>query len=648
MNDDERPDPDRLLRRVEREEQLASRGKLKVFLGAVAGVGKTYAMLEQARLRRRQGVDVVVGWVETHGRSETDALLEGLERLAPRSLSYRGTDINEFDLDGALARRPTLLLLDELAHTNAPGSRHAKRWQDAEELLAAGIDVATTVNIQHLESLNDVITQSTGVVVRETVPDRLLDEADEVELVDLTPEDLLERLRDGKVYLPAQAERALRGFFTRGNLIALRELSLRRAAQRVDAELQTYKKDEAIGRVLPVAERLLVCVSPSPSAARVVRSAARMASGLRAEWIVAYVERPGDPRQTESDRERIDQTLRMAEQLGAETVALTGLRVADELLSYARSRNVTKIVIGKPARAWWRYRLFGSVVDELIRRSDDIDVYVIRGEASAEPARGIPRIRRRSPPRAYVAALVSLVVTIGLCFALNRHLAPSNLAMIFLLDVVFVAGMLGRGPSIVASLLAVAVFDFFFVPPAFTFAVSDGQYIVTFGVMLTVALIISTLTVRLRQQSDAHRRRQEQTAVLYRLTRELSESSSLHEVALSIERNLGALLGAEVWILIARPDGTLIPAPGTTSTFPLEAKERSVAEWVHGHGQMAGRGTNTLQGAGALWVPIRTARRKIGVLGLFPSHEPQPPPPDRPELLEVIAGQVATALERAL
>ncbi len=387
-----RPDPDQLLERVRADEVRQARGKLKVFFGAAAGVGKTYAMLEAARARQAAGVDVVIGWVETHGRAETEALLPGLERLPPRTVEYRGATLREFDLDAALARRPALILVDELAHTNAPGSRHAKRWQDVTELLATGIDVYTTLNVQHIESLNDVVARVTGVPTRETVPDSILEAADEVELVDLPPDDLIQRLRDGKVYVPAQAGEAVRKFFRKGNLIALRELALRTTAARVDAQMEVYRRDHAVPGIWPVAERILVCVSPSPLAARVVRAARRMAAGLRAEWVVVNVETPATARLSEADRDRVIQTLRLAEQLGAETVTLTGHDVPAEVLAYARRRNVTRIVLGKPARPRWRELLFGSVVNELVRRSGDIDVYVITGEHEGPqpPAAGRP------------------------------------------------------------------------------------------------------------------------------------------------------------------------------------------------------------------------------------------------------------------
>jgi two-component system sensor histidine kinase KdpD len=646
--DEGRPDPERLLRRIQKAESPRTRGRLRVFLGASAGVGKTYAMLEQARLRRAQGVDVVVGWVETHGRSETEALLTGLEILPVRAYEYRRTTLSEFDLDAALARKPQILLLDELAHTNAPGARHAKRWQDAEELLDAGIDVYTTVNIQHLENLNDIISQTTGVVIRETVPDRILDAAEEIELVDITPEDLLERMKEGKVYVPAQAERAMRGFFTRGNLIALRELALRRAAERVDAELRTYKDDQEIGQVWPVTERLLVCVSPSPAAARVVRSAARMAASLRAEWIVAYVERPGDPRESEGDRQRISGTFRLAEGLGAETVTLAGVDVSKELLAYARTRNVTKIVVGKPARPWWWYRFLGSAVDELVRGSDDIDVYVIRGDKDGIRPPLVPHLRRRSPLRSYLWGILSVGVATGICRLMFHHFAPANIIMVYLLEVVFVAAVFGRGPSLLASLLSVAAFDFFFVPPHLTFAVSDGEYFVTFGVMLIVTLLISTLAVRLREQAETHRRRQERTAALYKMSREFAQTRTIDEAVAGIERHWGEVFESEAWVFLPDAEGRLSQAGGITSAFPLDPKERAVAEWVHQHGQMAGLGTTTLSGAKVISVPLKTARGGVGVVCLFPEGGRAALTPEKLDLLEAFSNQTAVVIERAL
>src|SRR4051812_10448259 len=418
---DYRPDPDALLALAKAEEEREHRGKLKIFFGATAGVGKTYSMLEAARELKRRCVDVVVGAVETHGRKETEALLAGLEILPPRHDEHRGVTLKEFDLDAALARRPALLLVDELAHTNAPGSRHAKRWQDVEELLAAGLDVYTAFNVQHLESLNDLIGKITGIVVRETVPDSLLERADQVELVDLPPEELLKRLQEGKVYLPEQAERAMQSFFRPGNLIALRELALRKTAERVEAQMQRYRELHGVAETWPVAERLLVAVGSGPNAARLVRAARRLAERLRAEWVVVYVETPAELRAAKEEREGVWQTLRLAERLGAETVVLSGLsgeRPAAEILRYARRRNVSKIVVGKPVRPRWRDVFFGSVRDQLERESGDVDVYVIAGEVGeggAAPLRRDSRARRGPDVRRWVAAVLITALAAALC-----------------------------------------------------------------------------------------------------------------------------------------------------------------------------------------------------------------------------------------
>jgi two-component system sensor histidine kinase KdpD len=642
-----RPDPDLLIAEAREEESSAARGRLRVFFGASAGVGKTYTMLDQVRQKKAAGVDIVAGWVETHGRKETEALLEGLEILPPRILSYRGIQQREFDLDAALARRPSLLLLDELAHTNVTGSRHAKRWQDAEELLHAGIDVYTTINVQHVESLNDIVAQVTGVTVRETVPDRILESAEEIEFIDLPPDDLLQRLRDGKVYVPGEAERAMRAFFTKANLIALRELALRTTAERVDAQMRRYRGRQRIEAVWPVSERLLVAVSASPSAARVVRAAQRMAAGLRAPWVVAYVETPASVRMSQADRDRVDATLMLAEQLGAETAILRGERMADEILAYARERNVTKIVVGKPTRPWWRYRIFGSVVDDLMRRSDDTDVYVIRGRA--EDAGSVARrpLRPTSPLRSYAAAVVATAATTGLAALVFRQLAPVNVAMLYILMVVAVAALFGRGPSILASMLGVAVFDFFFVPPYLTFRVSDTEYLLTFAVMLSVALVISTLTVRLRQQVESSRFRERRTASLYAMSRDLSRAAAVEEIVEAAESRIAEVLHTEVWVLVPGPGGALETAPGVTSAFPLSEKERGVAQWAFDHASIAGRGTSTLHAAEALYVPMIGARGPVGIIGLFPSDPEEGLGPERLHMVEVFANQTALAIERA-
>src|SRR4029434_7565467 len=500
---------------------------------------------------------------------------------------YRGTMLEAFDLDAALARRPTLLLMDELAHTNASGSRHAKRWQDVEELLDTGIDVYTTVNVQHLESLNDVVAQITGVLVRETVPDSLLDQADELELIDLPPDELLQRLREGKVYVSEQARRALDHFFSKGNLIALRELALRRTADRVDAQMQVYRSTHAITETWPTNERILVCVSPSPLSARLVRATRRMAARLRAEWLAVYVETPASLRLPEADRDRVVHTLRLAEQLGAETVTLSGQNVSDELLTYARARNVSKIVVGKPRRPRWKEIVFGSVVDELARNTDDIDVYVISGEHddSRPPSGRLPE--RTSTGAAYGWALAVVMGCTALDWLLFPAFEKANLVMVYLLGVVVVAMRGGRLAALLASVLSVAAFDVFFVSPNLGFAVAQLEYLVTFVVMLLVALVISTLTVRLRQQAEAARHRERRTAALYALSRELASTRDIEDLLRAGARHLHEVFESHVSLLLPDATGHLrqweAGADGLSSglsrqaLFALDTQERGVA-----------------------------------------------------------------------
>jgi two-component system, OmpR family, sensor histidine kinase KdpD len=639
---DERPDPDALLRRLAVEAQ--TRGRLKVFFGASPGVGKTYAMLEQARAKRVEGLDVVIGWIETHGRAETAALVEGFERLPSRAVEYRGVELLEFDLDGALARKPGLLLLDELAHTNAPGSRHAKRWQDAEELLEAGIDIYTTLNVQHLESLNDLVNRVTGIAVRETVPDRMLDEANEVEFVDLPPEELLKRLAEGKVYVPDRAAEAVRSFFRRGNLLALRELALRRTAEHVDADVQDYRRDHEIEPTWPVAERILVCVRPNPESDRLVRAARRMAARMKAEWIVAYVESPAQPALSAAERQALAHTVKLAEELGADTVALSGVSVSDTLLSFARQRNVSRIVVGRPAHSRWLDRLKGSLLDDIVRGSGGIEVHVIAGDPNKGPALAEPPPERRGGeglPYAWSAAVV--VVCTLVCWAMFERFDKSNLIMVYLLGVAFVASLYGRRPSALAAVLSVGAFDFFFVPPYLTFAVSDTQYVVTFAVMLVVSLLISTLSARVRAQAEAARRREERTRVLYAMSRDLAGARTVEEVARAASRHVEEIFQGPATVLLPGREGRLASGDGGLAA---DARETAVAQWAFDHRQLAGLGTDTLPGAAGVYVPLQGSKATVGVLGVRPADSLLPLGPEQVDLLDTLARQAASGLER--
>jgi len=641
-----RPDPDALLKRVQVEEARQLEGKLKIFFGANPGVGKTYAMLEAAHEQRRDGVDVVVGVVETHGRAETEVLLNGLEVVPRRAVDYRGTVLQEFDLDAALARRPTIILMDELAHTNAPGMRHAKRWQDVQELLKAGITVYTTVNVQHLESLNDVVAQITGVRVRETVPDSVLERADDVELIDLPPDDLLQRLRDGKVYVPEQIQHAIQNFFAKGNLIALRELALRRTAERVDQQMEVYRRDHAVVRTWPAGETIMVCVNMKPRGPRLVRAARQMAASLHAKWIAVYVQIPRHLRLPQAERDRLTQTLRLAEQLGAEVVTLTGHNVPQELLSYARSRNVTKMIVGKPVRSWWKEWLLGSVVPELVHQSGEIDIYVITGEAGEGQPLVRRSLRRTSKRSGYAFALLGVLIATAVAWLMFPYFGAANLIMMYLIAVVAVAIRCGRGPSVLASVLSVAAFDFFFVPPYFSFAVSDVQYLLTFGVMLVVALVISNLAVRLQQQAELARYRERRTGVLYTMSRDLATHRGTGMLAHLAAKHLREVFDSQIAIFLADSDKRLRLQRGEELYFEFDPKEAGVAQWVFEHNERAGLGTDTLPGASALYLPLLGSAGSIGVVAVRPTESSRLLDPDQLHLLESLLNQVALAIER--
>ncbi|HKT34995.1 MAG TPA: sensor histidine kinase KdpD [Nitrospira sp.] len=644
--DEKRPDPDALLRRVQADEARRAEGKLKVFFGANPGVGKTYAMLEAAHEQRRDGVDVIVGVVETHARAETEALLEGLEVLPRRMVEYRGSELKEFDLDAALVRRPTVILIDELAHTNAPGLRHTKRWQDVQELLKAGITVYTTVNVQHLESLNDVVAQITGVRVRETVPDSVIERADDVELIDLPPDDLLQRLKDGKVYVPEQIQHAIQHFFAKGNLIALRELALRRTAERVDQQMEVYRRDHAVVRTWPAAETIMVCVNMKSRGPRLIRAARQMAATLHAKWIAVYVQIPRHLRMPQPDRDRLVQTLRLAEQLGAETVTLTGDRVAQELLNYARSRNATKIIVGKPVRSLWKEWLFGSVVSDLVHQSGDIDIYVITGEAGE----GQPLIRRSlkrtSRRREYLFALVGVAMATAVGWVMFPYFGPVNLIMVYLIEVTVVAIRLGRGPSVLASVLSVGTFDFFFVPPYLSFGVSDIQYLLTFSIMLIVALVISNLAVRIREQAELARYRERRTTVLYEMSRDLATHRGTAMLTQVAVKHLREVFEGQVAIFLADADQRVRLQRTEQLFFEFNPKEAGVAQWVFDHNERAGSGTDTLPGASALYLPLVGSGGPIGVIAVRPNDAGLLRDPDQLHLLESLVNQVALAIER--
>ena len=653
---DQRPDPDTLLARVHEDARSAARGQLRIFFGACAGVGKTYAMLQAAHQAVAQGSDVVVGYVELHGRADTEALLTGLERLPPRHLQHRGVALTEFDLDAALARRPALLLVDELAHSNHPGSRHAKRWQDVEELLDAGINVCTTVNVQHIESLNDVVAQITGVRVQETVPDRVFEQALEVELVDLPPDELIQRLHDGKVYVADKAQQALGSFFRKGNLIALRQLALRITADRVDAAMRAYRARHAIGDTWAAGERILVCVGPDALSEQLVRRARRMARALHGECIAAYVETPRLQRLPQASRDRVLRTLKLAENLGIQALNLSGDRVADELLALARQRNVNRIVVGKPLRTRWRDRLRPNLVDTLIRDSGEIDVLVVTSEPSSTPV-AMPRLpRRRTRRAAYLKSAGIVTLATLLCGALFPVLGRTNLAMIDLLAVVWVAVRHGRGPSAMAALLSVALFDFMFVPPYFSFAVANTEYVLTLAAMLTVGLTISGLTARVRRTAAVARHRERRMRELGDLGNELAGERDRGQLIAILRRHVLLALGGTVAILLPDAEGHLQDPelfctrgrqpPAQPNRLPLPGNDLGIAQWAYDHRRSAGLTTDTLASADAVYLPLKALQRCMGVLALRPRDARQLQVPEQLHALETMVNQAAIAIER--
>ena len=660
--DDNRPDPDRLLAELKVEAARELRGKLKVFFGASAGVGKTFAMLAAAQALRRAGTDVVVGLLETHGRAETAAMLEGLEQLPPLMLDVQGAPIKEFDLDAALKRRPALILVDELAHTNAPGARHPKRWQDVDELLGSGIDVYTTLNVQHIESLNDVVGQITGIRVSETLPDTFFDSADEVELIDLSADELLKRLKEGKVYIPQQIERALDNFFKKGNLIALRELALRQTADRVDAQMREYREEKAIVPVWAAGERILVAVGPDERGERLVRSAKRLADALDAEWHAIYVETPALLRLPQAERNRVLGYLRLAEQLGAKTAVLSGSRVADSLLEYARENNTSRLVMGKPRRQGLERWLLGSVVDAVSEGLRGIELQLV-GEPGAERFGGAfadqlartksylgidesKPVSEKTRWRGYAAAIAITAAATALSWLLFGRFSEANLVMVYLCGVLVAAYRYGRGPAVVASVLSVALFDFMFVQPYYTFAVTDTQYFVTFAVLLLVGLVISNLTAGIRLQARVAQYRQARTEALYKMTRELSRATDLNDVVSIAVQHVATVFEAQAVVLLPDATGSIAYPEGQGIYGSYRGADLGVARWVYANRVPAGLGTHTLAGAEALHLPLAAAHKLVGVLAVLPARRDSLLLPEQRHLAETFAGQIAVAVER--
>src|SRR5712671_154808 len=649
-----RPDPDQLLERIKTEEARARHGHLRIFFGASAGVGKTYAMLEAARGVHAAGTDVVAGYVEPHGRVETERLLEGLPHLPTLAVRYRGMVRQEFDLDAALARHPDILLVDELAHSNLAGGepppRHPKRWQDVAELLAAGINVWTTVNVQHLESLNDLIFQSTGVRQRETLPDHVFDEADDIELIDLPPDDLIARLHAGKVYVDEQVKAAVERFFRKQNLLVLREIALRRVADRVEAAARALPADRTPARI--AGDRVLVAVGPDEQAEQLVRTGKRLADALDAHWTVVYVETPALLRLSELERNRRIDVLRLAESLGADTVTLDGPSAAATLAEYAQVRHATRVLVGTPKRRGWRAWLRPSTATELVRRARTFDVVLIapnprRAPPAPPAATGIAGAAAVAHWDRYAWAGTITVLATLLAFAMYPHFELSNLVMIYLLGVTVAGLRLGRGPSALTAVLNVAAFDFFFVPPRYSFAVSDAQYLVTFGAMMTIALVIATLTASVRQQTRVAGARERRTALLYAMSRELAATRGIANMARVAVRHVAEVFECQAVVLLPDTHGKLRHPTETPLESSLRHADLAVAQWVADHGRRAGLGSDTLPGTPGLYVPLGDEGRTVGVLAVLPANARRVLLPEQSHLLETFAGQIALALARA-
>jgi len=647
--DPPRPSPDALLEAVRREER--TRGRLKVFLGAAPGVGKTYEMLTVGRARLKAGTDVVVGVVETHGRAETEALLDGFETISRRSVPYHGTVLQEMDLDALLARRPALALVDELAHTNAPGSRHPKRYQDVEELLDAGIDVLTTLNIQHVESLNDVVASITRIRVRETVPDGVLDRADDIEVVDLNPDDLIQRLKDGKVYVPTNAERALRHYFSRGNLTALRELALRRTADRVDDELLGHMRANAIAGPWAAGERVLVCVSEDARSAGLVRYAKRLADRLHAPWTALSIEGARAAALSEAERDRVAEALRLADRLGGDAVTLPGgRRIADDVLDYARSANVNHIVVGKANRSWLFELINGSVVHDLVRRSGAISVHVVPGEAvpdETQPRRAVAVTAPRAGPdaRPYAIALAAIATGLGAAIVAEPYAGVENADLFLLTAVVAVAVRWGLGPALASVVAASLAYNFFFLPPVYTLTIADPTNVAAFLLFTLVAVLVSNLASRARRVAVVSQGRARATERLFGFSRKLAACGTLDDVLWATCAQVAAMLKVRVVLLL--PDGQAVTVrAGYPPEDMLDAADLAAAQWAFVNDRPAGRGADTLPGAKRLFLPMRTGRGTIGAIGLDSDGTGPILSPEGRRLLDALADMGALAIER--
>ena len=640
-----RPNPSKLLEYVQSEERRHSHGKLKIFLGAAPGVGKTYAMLSEAVVRKEEGVDVVAGIVETHGRKETERFLGELEILPRHKIEYRGKTLEEFDLDAALKRKPDLILIDEMAHNNAPGSRHTKRWQDIVELLEQGIHVYTTVNVQHLESLNNIITQITGILVRETIPDTMFAKADSIELIDLPADDLIQRLEEGKVYVPSDVDVAIEHYFRKSNLTALRDLALRQTEEIVDAEVLLSRRGESTEKIWPTKERLLVCVGSDPASAHLVRAGFRMAKSFKANWMVISVETLGE-HLSEDEHQTIIHHLRLAETLGAETLVISGIDIVDEIINFAKDRNITKIIIGKHVRTRWQDLFSPSLADKLLRKATDIGIFIL----SAKRRRMKKKAKTKAPTpfNIYLLSLAVVSVCTLINYIFSNYLQPAALIMVYLFGALPIALLGYWGPSLLFSAASVVLYDFFFVSPHFELSIPGGESFITLVFMFFVSVIISNLTMKAKLQAKFARLREQRIAVMHSLSKALATSrgiDTLLEVAL---RHISDVFNSDVFALLPDKSHKLIAVIGMAekgTLLTLNEKDQSVAQWVFESGKPAGLGTDTLPDNAASFVPLLGKKAAVGVLKVTPKTPSVLLVPEQMHLLEALANQVGMALE---
>lgn len=640
----ERPNPEKLLKRIQEEEQQERRGKLKIYLGAAPGVGKTYTMLQDALDKRVQGLDIVVGIVESHGRREIDFLLSDFEQIPRQLVSYRGQQLTEFDLDATIKRNPGVILIDEMAHTNVPGLRHTKRWQDIKEILDHGIDVYTTLNVQHVESLNDVVSQIIHARIKETVPDYMIELADSIELVDLPPEDLLRRLEEGKVYIPQTAELAAENFFRKGNLIALRELALRVTAERVGEQVLLYRQGLGIKHIWPTKEKIVVCVGHTTESTKLIRAARRIAARIQAEWIAVHVDTPRY-QLSEEQRNRAIQNLRFAEQLGADTRILSGFDIVNEIINFAHDQNVTQIIVWKNIRSRFKSIFFPSLADEIVRNSGEINVYIITRELDeTKLPKPLSEKKHKTPWRIYAISLAIIILMTLINLIISPYIRHSSLIMLYILGVSTIALFGKMGPSFFASILSVLLYDALFLEPPYHFLPTELKDGITLSIMFVVCMVVSRFAVASRRQTEAARTLQHQTATLSTLSRQLASTRGVDKLLETGVHYMGDVFNSDIIALLPEDNHLTIRARYKTQQN-LTTKEEGIVHWVLDLGQMAGLGTDTLPYSDSIYVPLLASQGTIGVLRIHPLQSKILFTPEQMHLLERCANQMGLAIE---